>query len=62
MSDPDNCEHSGAAVTFDLDVARKLPTSSEVRQLFPRFCGICPDCGTQLIKYASAEHYVLGDW
>jgi hypothetical protein len=58
--DPD-CRHTGAAVEYDPEKARGLD-AHEVRKLYPRFSGRCPDCGCQLIKYASTEHYVMGDW
>jgi hypothetical protein len=37
-------------------------SAERVRELYPRFFGTCPDCGAQLIQYASFEHYIAGDW
>lgn len=57
------CNHEGAHVEFDIEDARQNKlTASEVRKKYPRFYGPCPDCGGGLIKYASFEHYVYGDW
>lgn len=55
------CQHDGAKVEFDIVEAQKLDAHA-IRQRFPRFNGKCPDCGCDLIKYASMEHYYYGDW
>lgn len=55
------CEHEAIAVTFDKEAARDLSTT-EIRERWPRFLGNCPTCGERLIKYASYEHYLYGDW
>lgn len=34
----------------------------EIQRKFPRFDGVCPDCGTLLIAYSSTMHYIAGDW
>jgi hypothetical protein len=34
----------------------------EVRKRWPRGSGVCPDCGCSGIFYASAAHYIAGDW
>jgi hypothetical protein len=34
----------------------------EVREKFPRFDGVCPDCGAMIIVYVSYLHYLYGDW
>lgn len=57
----DKCEHHGAKVEFDEEAAKGL-SAWEVRKRWPRFYGACPDCGVQLIKYASNVHYYSGDW
>lgn len=46
---------------FDVDAARGLP-AKEVRKRWPRFHGECEACGYKGIKYASPEHFVLGDY
>jgi len=37
-------------------------SSDEVVKKYPRFDGICPDCGNHVIVYNSFEHYIAGDW
>jgi len=56
-----NCNHASCRVEFDKEAAEGLD-EYEIRKRWPRFEGICPDCGAQLILYASPEHFVLGDW
>lgn len=55
------CLHAKCTPEFDLEMAKGM-TSDEVRQRFPRFNGRCPECGSQMIIYASFEHYLSGDW
>lgn len=57
----DPCPHDSAPVEFDEKASAGL-SSNEVRKRWPRFWGRCPDCGEQLIKYASFAHYIAGDW
>lgn len=57
----EKCEHVGVPVAYDSDEAKTMD-SLAIRKRFPRFHGNCPDCGQQLIKYASFEHYIAGDW
>lgn len=54
------CQHEKVQPTFP-EGAGSLPVS-EIRRLYPRFDGVCPDCGERWILYASIEHYVAGDW
>jgi hypothetical protein len=56
-----DCTHPSVVVAFDEAAARGLD-EHEVRRRWPRFMGTCPDCGCQLIKYASFAHYIAGDW
>jgi hypothetical protein len=57
------CPHSKCMPQYDSEKVKKENMSPErVRELYPRFCGQCPDCGEQLIQYASFEHYLAGDW
>lgn len=61
----DSCEHLKCEVSFDEEEAKRLgdaATTEEVRKRWPRFMGECPDCKSQLIKYASYAHYIYGDW
>ena len=55
------CAHDSVSVEFDKEAAGKLSVI-EIRERWPRFVGRCPDCKCQLIKYASSEHYLYGDW
>ena len=55
------CEHTSVMPTYDSEEA-KGKTAMEVREKWPRFFGVCPDCGQQAILYASFEQYVMGDW
>ena len=52
------CNHG---CTFDEDAARGL-SANEVRRRWPRFHGICSECGYRGIYYASAMQYISGDW
>ena len=61
MTHNTKCTHEGAPVEYDSDAAKTMD-SYAIRSRFPRFDGKCPDCGCQLIKYASMEHYIAGDW
>jgi hypothetical protein len=57
------CAHSKCIPIYDSErVRKKIMSAEEVRRLYPRFFGNCPDCGQQLIQYASFEHYLAGDW
>ena len=60
-SDTPACKHEGATVEFDCEASKGL-SDSEVRRRWLLFDGYCHDCGQQLIKYASFEHYISGDW
>jgi len=55
------CEHKSCKVEFDEEAARSM-TEYEIKRRWPRFEGECPDCGGRVIKYASASHYIQGDW
>lgn len=65
------CAHDAVKVEFDEVQARLLEEGGqydsyeltrEIRKRWPRFFGNCPDCGQQVIKYASSAHFVWGDW
>jgi hypothetical protein len=60
-SDNTDCHHNAVLVAFDEQAAKGL-SADEVRKRWPRFFGICPDCGDRLIKYASWAHFTSGDW
>jgi hypothetical protein len=57
------CKHAPlmARVAFDPKAARGL-RAGEVRQRWPRLCARCPNCGDNVIAYASFQHYIAGDW
>ena len=59
-NEPDHkCDHG---VYFDINAARRME-ARQVRHAFPRLNGACPKgCGYVGIAYASAEHYIYGDW
>jgi len=59
--DPNACTHESHIPKFDEVVAKSLSTA-EVHKRFPRFEGICATCGVRVIIYASAAHFVAGDW
>ena len=63
LDDPEEtgCKHEKCCPEFNSEEAKNLD-SYEVRKKYPRFMGACPDCGSQVIYYASAEHYIMGDW
>lgn len=56
-----DCSHPKCLPAFDKELAKNM-SSGMVKRLWPRFEGNCPDCGSQLIAYASFEHYISGDW
>lgn len=57
----EDCKHTCVMPEFNEIEARRLSTA-EVRKRWPRFMGICPTCGEQVILYASMGHYIHGDW
>ncbi len=56
-----HCAHIRVMPTFDEEAARGV-SDAEVRRRWPRFDGVCPDCHGRWIIYASAMHFVMGDW
>jgi hypothetical protein len=56
------CQHPKVMPKFDLEEAEKPENHTKVRELWPRFCGKCPDCDYNGILYASFAHYIAGDW
>ena len=56
-----SCQHPQCVPAFDEDAARGLD-EWEVQRRWPRFEGMCPDCGALMIVYASAMHFAMGDW
>lgn len=55
------CTHPSIGVEFDEEAARGLE-AYEVRERWPRAEALCPDCGAFVAKYASLDHYAMGDW
>lgn len=59
---PPNCTHpSVPRPFFDADAAFTV-SAGEVRRRWPRTESPCPDCGAFVIRYASSEHAIAGDW
>ncbi len=56
-----SCRHLQVTPDFDEDEVYGLD-AYEIRKKYPRFEGVCPDCGQQVIVYASAAQYILGDY
>lgn len=58
------CEHTKHVPQYDHAEMRKDGRLSveEFRAKYPRYQGICEDCGAQVICYASYTHYIMGDW
>ena len=56
-----DCNHESCVVEFD-EVEAQGMDSYEVQKRWPRWHGPCPECGVNLIKYATASHYIMGDW
>lgn len=61
FSSTDTCPHDKHVPAFDQEAAKGL-TTREVQERWPRFDGVCGDCGGQVIVYASFGHYLSGDW
>lgn len=61
VSSESRCSHDKCEVAFDDEKAAEM-TVQEIRKVYPRFSGTCPDCNVQVIKYASGAHYHMGDW
>ena len=55
------CSHPKCLPEFD-EQASRLLTVGEIQKRWPRFWGECPDCGENVIAYASIGHYIAGDW
>lgn len=55
------CPHLNCLPKFDEKAAYGLDEYT-IRKRWPRFQGVCPDCGVHLISYASAAHFIAGDW
>lgn len=61
MDFKDDCHHKSVIPAFDEQEAGEL-SATEVQRRWPRFQGRCPECNQNVIVYASASHYILGDW
>lgn len=61
-SHPEGCSHPKVEKpTFDAVKAASM-TAEQVRAAYPRKTVWCPDCGNSVLLYASAQHYIMGDW
>ena len=60
-TDRTDCRHRSCLPEFDEEASKGLD-EYEVRKRWPRFDGECPECGGLVISYASAMHFVRGDW
>lgn len=56
-----DCTHEKCQPVFDAEAAEGLH-EAEVRKRWPRVQGTCPDCNQMVILYASARHFIAGDW
>lgn len=62
MSEESACEHVYTKTpVFDKEAAKGL-SASEIKKRWPRVDTYCLKCGERAILYASAEHYISGDW
>lgn len=57
-----NCGHDTVRPNVPVDQYLHTLEAAEVRRRYPRFHGVCPDCGQLVIVYGSAAHYIAGDW
>jgi len=56
------CDHARHTPAVPDDDTLCEMSNREVRRKYPRYDGICEDCGAQVIVYASFMHYIAGDW
>lgn len=56
------CKHEHPPGDFDAMFGVCNACTHEIRKRWPRGEGQCPDCGGQVIAYASYAHYGYGDW
>lgn len=59
--DPNECQHAKCQPAWDAEKAKGMD-EREIRKVFPRFDGVCPDCKERVIVYASFEQYIGGDY
>lgn len=55
------CTHPKCTPAFDEEAAKGLD-AAEIQRRWPRFDGVCPDCGERMIIYASFMQYIAGDY
>ncbi len=60
--DPNACTHSRCPRPAYDSARAALMSVAEIKRIYPRTEEKCPDCGTRVIMYASADHYIMGDW
>jgi hypothetical protein len=62
VSATEQCKHEDLPpVPFDAE-ACKGKSASWVREHYPRVYSVCPKCREGVLRYASFEHYIEGDY
>lgn len=56
------CAHPNIKVPVFYEAVALSLLPAEVRERWPRSEGICSDCGSYVVAYASLEHQIAGDW
>ena len=56
-----DCPHTPHLPRFNVDACAKQ-TAKQARASYPRFDGVCTQCGQHVTLYASMDHYQRGEW
>jgi len=59
---PSPCNHDKHFPEVPSSTVLVAMSDAEVRRDYPRFDGVCEDCGQRVILYGSYTHLVAGDW
>lgn len=59
---PSRCACGGPMPTVAFDPRDASEPAEVVRRRWPRIDWRCERCGARVILYASAEHFIAGDW